>query len=218
MLRPYWITSPCCQRLSIRVQESKLAEIQLTNPSLDLRSIAYDHPHQVIGTDRFLRRAGGVRNRQGADALRVGLEVVIVQPECHELLERALHRGHRFPIAGQRQRQIRLRFCQLVSGHGLGPENARSSRSTSIIDSFVLSVWTGAYAMNGRWPRASQMNVNAPYDQCFASRRFMLTREVNCPPSSEVIASMAYSRGLAFGGARSPAKMIDCSAPGRSRM
>ena len=41
-------------------------------------------------------------------------------------------------------------------------------------------------------------------------------REMNWPPRMAFIASIAISSGLAFGGATWPARMSDCSAPGRS--
>src|SRR5258705_6362093 len=110
------------ERLAVGVQETDLAVVQLSDPGLDLGPIAHDHPYQVIGTDRFLGRARRVGNRQPPHALRIRLVVVIVQAERHELLERALHSFHRFPVAGQRERQVRLRLCELV-----GSDRSRSS-------------------------------------------------------------------------------------------
>src|SRR6185436_16197487 len=93
-----------------------------------------------------------------------------------------------------------------------------NSFMTSTIASLVLSVCTGAYPRNGRCPRASGTNAYEPYDQCLPSRRFMLRRAMNDPPSTCVIASSAISSGFAVGGASCPARITDCSAPGRSRM
>ena len=53
-------------------------------------------------------------------------------------------------------------------------------------------------------------------DQCLSSRRFMLTREMNWPPSTLFSTCCAISCGLARGGATWPAKIVDCRAPGRS--
>src|SRR5437868_4361097 len=112
------------ERLPIRIQEPDLAKIQLPNSRFDLGAIAHDDPHQVIRSNRFLRRSRRVGNRQGADALCIGVEVAVVQPVRHHLLERPLHRTHRLPIAGQREREIRLGLAQLVLGHRLRPQNA----------------------------------------------------------------------------------------------
>src|SRR5437868_13371019 len=68
------------ERLPIGIQEPDLAQIQLPNSRFDLGAITHDDPHQVIGPNRLLRRGRGVGNRQCANALRVGVDVAVVQP------------------------------------------------------------------------------------------------------------------------------------------
>ena len=49
---------------------------------------------------------------------------MIVQAVRHQLLERPLHGIHRLPVAGQREREIRLRLGQLVRLDRFGAQNA----------------------------------------------------------------------------------------------
>ena len=53
------------------------------------------------------------------------------------------------------------------------------------------------------------MKLNAPYDQCLSSRRFMLSREPKSLPSTALMVSIAGSSGFALGGATSPAMSVD---------
>ena len=89
-----------------------------------------------------------------------------------------------------------------------------------VFPSCIGSTHTGLVLLDlvskGRGPAASKANVNAPYDQCLPSRRFMLTREVKLPPRISFMVWNAMSSGFPLGGARSAAKMTLCSAPGRS--
>ena len=101
---------------------------------------------------------------------------------------------------------------------GRGPRISRSSLFSSIIDSFVLSVCTIPYARNGCGPRALNTRLPEPYDQCLSSRKFILIREVKAPPRIVFIASIAIASGLFFGTVTFAGKIIDCCAPGLSKM
>src|SRR5919201_1736620 len=89
---------PSRERLPIRIEEPDLAEIQLPNSSFDLGPIPDDHPNEVVGTDRLLRRCGCISDRQRPNAFGIAVVVPIVEPEGDELLDESLHRVHRLPV------------------------------------------------------------------------------------------------------------------------
>ena len=84
------------------------------------------------------------------------------------------------------------------------------------MDSTVLSVWTGADSSHGRPPSASGRFERAPYDQCLSSRRFMLMREVNVPPSTLFIVSVSSRLAALLEASTWPTRMLLCTAPGLS--
>ena len=119
--------------------------LSVTDALLDLRAVADDHPHQVVGTDdRHRRRVRGVQ-RQAAHASRVRVPVVGLEVVLHVLHERVADLVGRLPPPGQRLRQERLGVRQLIGGECAVLEDvAQLLAALSTTDSLVLSVWTGA--------------------------------------------------------------------------
>ena len=203
------------QRIPIRIQKFQFAQSEFADGRLDFGPITDHYPNHVVGMNGRFGGIGHVGGSQRPNLRGVGLIVIVRQPNC---TRSRIDAPTSFMVSREPAASASCSFARAAV------LRRPAGRADDVVQFFVY-LRQGFLGLVGlhrrvddewRWPRASSRMLCAPYDQCLSSRRFMLMRDANVPPRTDVHGFDRDFVRLFAGGAISPARMIDCSAPGLS--